>query len=389
MKERLRQLRSHLLVNGLDAVIISSPANIVYYSGFSGFSSIERDGYLYITQKEGYICTGALYAEEVKHTIAHLTLLEYSGTVSLSTQLASLTKKQRLKRVGYEADNMTVSEWQNIKKTVPGLTQVDLRSVRERKNSDEVKNIRKAAAIAGSALSSILPRIKSGITEKELVFRLEDEIRKDVFDIAFPTIVAFGANAAIPHHKSNDTKLKNDDLILIDFGAVSNEYRSDMTRTFFIGKATAEQKKAYKAVLTAQQKAATYITSKLSSRRAKRGEIPKELINKNRERSLSSLEMTKHEISTSGVDKVAREYLITQGYPPIPHSLGHGIGLEVHEFPRLSPHSKGTLEEGMVFSIEPGVYLPGKFGIRIEDLYTIQNGTLKQLTASTSQLLTL
>jgi Xaa-Pro aminopeptidase len=367
MKARLDKFRSLLSDNHLDAVLISSPANIVYYSGFSGFSSVERDGYVLVTPKNAYILTNALYAEAVKHTVSHLKLMEYTNQTPLTKLLDKITHKEGLNRVGFESDNLTVSEWKHLKSNFPKLLPVNLKNIRVIKTAQEIIDIEKAARIADAALEKTLSKIRPGMTEQELVFLLENEIRLTSSDIAFPTIVAFGKNAATPHHKSDTTVLKKNDLILIDFGAAYNEYRSDMTRTFFIGKTTKEQKKAYEAVLTAQQKAVEFLSSGLSNSLLHRGE----------------------RVKASEVDNVARDFLVSRGYPSIPHSLGHGIGLEVHEAPRLSPSSKEFLTEGMVFSIEPGVYLPETLGIRIEDLYAIQNNTLIRLTHTPSAIMEL
>lgn len=359
MEQRLQYLKQLLRKKRLDAVIISSPANIVYFSDFSGFSSIERDGYLFITQKIGYIVTNPLYKDAVKEQVTHLTLLEYSQNTPLSHHLSTLVTQHKLQRVGFEADNLTVAEWNYLKKCLPKLLPINLQDIRARKHTTEIKDIAHASHIADRALKTVQGLIKPGMTEQQLVFILENEIQRASSDIAFPTIVAFGKNAAIPHHKSDTTKLKKNDVILIDFGAVSTEYRSDMTRTFFIGKASQTQATAYHAVLEAQQQAVAFIENKLKG---------------------------KERIIASEVDAVSRGYLLSLGYPSIPHSLGHGIGLEVHEAPHLSPKSNETLSEGMVFSIEPGVYFPDTFGIRIEDLYALENGKLKRLTHFPSQL---
>jgi len=376
MEHRIKKIQQVLRDKKLDAALISSPVNIVYFSNFSGFSSVERDGYILLTKRTGYILTNALYKDAVKKQVRHLKLLEYSSATPLHKHLTALIKKNNLQRIGFEADNLTVSEWKYLKKSLPKLVPIDISNIRIEKTPDEIRNIEQAAKIADRALKTVQPMIKPGISEKQAVFMLENEIRKENSDIAFPTIVAFGKNAAVPHHKSNDTLLKKNDLILVDFGATSNEYRSDMTRTFFIGKATDEHRKAYQAVLTAQQKAVDYIESQFTYSSNERSES----------RSNSSRLRSNSKIKASQVDQVARDSLISQGYPSIPHSLGHGIGLEVHEAPHVSPNSSEELTDGMVFSLEPGIYLPDKLGIRIEDLYVIENGKLKRLTHSPSLL---
>ena len=189
---------------------------------------------------------------------------------------------------------------------------------------------------------------------------MEYFIKKHGAELSFPSIVAFGKNSSVPHHQTGNTKLtERIKLILLDFGVKYENYCSDMTRTIFFGKPSEKQKKIFEVVLEAQQKAANFLGSAIKFGK---------------------------KVSASEVDKAARDYIISKGYLTIPHSLGHGIGLEVHEHPSLSPRSKDTLKEGMVFSIEPGIYLPNFGGVRVEDLFVIQKNTLNQLTLSSKKL---
>ncbi|HSA83841.1 MAG TPA: M24 family metallopeptidase, partial [Patescibacteria group bacterium] len=260
-----------------------------------------------------------------------------------------------------------------ISSAVKQTKHLSLASLRITKTPEEIAKIKKACEIGDKAFSYILEQIKPEMTELQIAALLEIFIKTHGAEISFPSIVAFEENAAIPHHKTGNKKLKINNLILIDFGVKYNNYCSDMTRTIFFGKPKNEQKQAYETVLKAQQNAIQYYTREIKR--------------------------TKN-VTASQLDKVAREHIISQGYPSIPHSLGHGIGLQVHEAPRLSPTSKETLAEGMVFSIEPGIYLPALpvrqaggrqvspgFGIRIEDLFAIQNNKLIQLTKSQQKLL--
>ena len=197
----------------------------------------------------------------------------------------------------------------------------------------------------------------------ELADEIEFFIKRHGGDISFPPIVAFGPNASMPHHVATNIKLKRNSLMLFDFGVKLNNYCSDMTRTVFFGKASEKQKKIYETVITAQQRAITCLQT--------------------------SIAHPKSSLSAKDVDKISREYILTQQFPQMPHSLGHGIGLEVHESPRLTPVSNDVLSSGMVFSIEPGVYLPGEFGIRIEDLFALEDDKLIKLTQSSNKLIEL
>ena len=217
------------------------------------------------------------------------------------------------------------------------------------------------------AFDYILRKIKKGVTEKELAFEIGFFIKRGGGDISFPPIVAFSKNSSIPHHQSSNRKLKADNIVLLDFGVKFDNYYSDITRTVFFGKADDKFRKIYQTVLTAQQKAIHYIN--LVGRRH------------------PTYEVRARETRVRDIDEVSRGHITKHGYPTIPHSLGHGIGIEVHEPPRLSPKSKDILRPGMVFSIEPGIYIPGYGGVRIEDLVLIKENKLEILTHSPKEII--
>lgn len=218
-----------------------------------------------------------------------------------------------------------------------------------------VEKIKQAAKIGDLAFEYILKEIKTGISERKLAALINSFIKEKNAKFAFPIIVAFGENSSEIHHKTGNRKLKHGDIIMLDFGAKVDGYCADMTRTIFFGKPTLKQQNIYQIVLKAQQKAIDFINHCLK-------------LNKT--------------IRTTEVDKIARDYIISCRYPNMPHALGHGIGRKVHQSPRLSPKSKEVLKEGMVFSIEPGIYLKNWGGVRIEDLFVINRGKLEQLTLS-------
>lgn len=232
------------------------------------------------------------------------------------------------------------------------------------KNPSEISNIEKACKLTDKAFNYILNKIRQGISEKELAFKIEFFIKKNGADIAFPSIVAFGKNSAFPHHvPTNNSKLiTHNSIILLDFGAKVDNYCSDMTRTVFFGKPTTEQKLMHQTVLEAQKQAIDYLKSSIINHKS---------------------------ISAKDVDETSRKYIISKGYRTIPHSVGHGIGLEVHEPPHLSPKSKDILKPGMVFTIEPGIYIKGSGGVRIEDVIVLKNNGLSFLSKSSRELITL
>ena len=370
---------------GFDAILISSVSNIIYFTNYSGFSKDEREAYLFITKNQQYILTDGRYTAAVKTLIPDFKLIEISSKFSFEKALKNLTKKHKIKKVGFEGKNISFLEHKKLLKCFDDSNHRDLDSLRSVKTSDEILKIEKACELGDKTFKYILKEIKLGVSEKELAVKIELFIKQNLADISFPPIVAFGANSAIPHHQVTNSKLANNQIVLLDFGVKLDNYCSDMTRTVFFGSAKAEFRRIYEIVLTSQQKAIQQFNN-LTKRQLEKG------------------------IKASEIDKIARNYIISKGYSTIPHSLGHGIGLEVHEGPHLSPKSKDILKEGMVFSIEPGIYLPAEAlalpeplakrrsakegipnfgGVRIEDLAVLEKNNLRLLTHSPKNLIEL
>lgn len=359
MKHRIEKIKQKLLEEKLDAVLISSVANITYLTGYSNFFKDERDGYVLITKDDNYILTHSIYSKSLENKIPGFEVIEISRREPPEKVIQNISKKTNA-QIGIEEHDLRVYEYKKLVSVFKNLKNFDLKIKRSIKDKDEVKLISKACKIGDEIFSQILKKIKFGITEKQLVFEIENLIKKKGFDPSFRTIVAFGKNAAYPHHQSGRDKLTKNQFVLMDFGVKFEGYCSDMTRTVFFGSPNKEQKKIYEVVLKAQKRAVDFINSCLKSGK---------------------------EIKASMVDKAARDYITFRGYPTISHSLGHGIGLEVHEHPHLSPKSKDILREGMVFSIEPGIYIPDFGGVRIEDLFVLEKRGLRQLTNSPKEML--
>lgn len=358
-QKRIEQFKKDL-GKKLDGVLITSVSNITYLTGYSNFSVEEREAYLLLTKDKSYIFTDARYAEAIKKSVPHFELKEINQKTPLKEIILNLSKKHDLIKIGIEEDDLKVTEHKFFSKHFNSLKKFETQKSRSVKTDEEIKLIKKACQIGDKAFEYILNQIKIGISEKELASKLEIFIKKqDGAALSFETIVAFGPNSSVPHHQTGDTMLKNKNgqFVLLDFGVKYKNYCSDMTRTVFFGPASGKQKKIYEVVLVAQHKAVEYI---------------QENCNK--------------EIILSKVDKVAREYITSKGFPSIPHSLGHGIGLQVHEHPSLSPKSKDILKPGMVFSIEPGIYLEEFGGVRIEDLFVFDGKKVKSLTNASKKL---
>lgn len=260
--------------------------------------------------------------------------------------------------LGYHAETTLVPELRELEKS--GLELVDVTGEIERcmavKRPAELGSIGMACAIAERVYVEILDFLEEGVTERAVANEMEYRFRKyGASDRSFETIAAFGGNAAVPHHECSNRALREGDAVLLDFGCVFEGYCSDMTRTVVFGKPDPEFERAYEAVLASHEAAVSGIRAGMTGKEA---------------------------------DAIARNALAERGLAQyFTHSLGHGVGVNIHEFPRLSPKSEAVLADGMVFSIEPGVYLPGKFGIRIEDTVTLSDGRVRSFMKQPKALL--
>jgi Xaa-Pro aminopeptidase len=327
---RLALARKSMGRNKLSWLVLTNPANVTYVTGFMG-----EDSWALVGSRKSYLLTDSRYSEEAAKECACCEIIERTG--GMVREMGRLVGARGA--LGVDG-TMTVEFYESLRKTFKSRVKSAGRIVeglRQVKDGQEVRLIEKAAAIAWDALGRSLV-LKTGMTESELAGRIEFEMRKSLAKPSFETIVAFGANGSIPHHRPGERRLRRDDMILIDFGVKWKGYCCDMTRCFAVGKVSAIYQKAYDAVLEAHRAAA---------RKAKAGVSVKEL------------------------DEIARKVITDRGLPPYGHGLGHGLGLEIHEGPSVSSKSEGVLKAGQVITIEPGIYIPGKLGIRIEDDYLV------------------
>lgn len=332
-----------------EAALITDRLTRKYLAGFD-----LAEGVLILGEKPAYFTDARyFYAAKDKIAPAGAEPILYTGT----DVLKNYVEKKSIKTLYIDYDRTTVSECERYKTFGAEIKNCseELMQLRMIKSEEELACVKKACEIIQEAYHNAIKLAKTGVTEKEIA----DKIRSEIIRLggegeSFETIVAFGANAAVPHHETGETKLTENTAILVDTGALFNGYCSDLTRMAFFGTPDEEFKNAYDAVLTANLTAFDKIVGGMSGKDA---------------------------------DAIAREVLKQRGYGDyFTHSLGHGVGLEIHERPNVSPRSRDNLEENAVFTVEPGVYLNGKFGIRIEDTATIKNGKAERLFTDSKEL---
>lgn len=337
---RLTALREELKQLGLDVMYLSSPENVRYYSGFTG-----ENGHLLISQDSKTLLTDGRFTEQAElETDFPVELL--SG--KLPAVLAERTKNLR---VGYESGSLTDDAARALRAAADAAEWVPLskfgRSARSVKDAGEIANIRRACSIADAAFAELLPLIKPGVSEREL--RRELEYRMDKLGsegVAFPTIVACGVRSSLPHATPTDQTVSAHDLITFDFGATYRGYRSDITRTVMLG--SPELANVFELVISVQEQVAARVAPGITC-----GEL----------------------------DAFQRELFAQAGMSEyVVHSLGHGVGLEIHEDPTVSKGSETVLTPGMVITIEPGLYLPGRGGVRTEDTVLVTEHGFEKLT---------
>ncbi|MFH1281584.1 MAG: aminopeptidase P family protein [Candidatus Omnitrophota bacterium] len=339
MNSRLKSIHAQLKPRGLDGLLVSLPANISYLT-----ESLSRDAYLLVSLKKNIYFSDSRYTQEAKVFLKdNANFKECNGSVF--KHIGEAVLELGLERIGFEERYLPYAEFIKIKEGARGKfdlipTHSIIEDKRQVKDQQEIIRLRKATRITALALKHIKPFLVPGIKEIEVVAELERFIRyQGARASAFDIIVAAGPNSSQPHHLSGERKLKNNESVLIDLGVDYQGYKSDLTRVLFLGKIDILARKVYDIVLKAQE---------LAIKRIRPG-----------------AEMAE-------IDRVAREYIAAQGYGAcFTHNLGHGFGLEVHEAPHISGREASAMKPGMTFTVEPGIYLPGKFGVRIEDMILI------------------
>lgn len=366
MNNRIARIQRQLKAKRLDGILVSSSSHIAYLTGYGGFSDCEREAFLLIGKDKSYLFTDRRYREAVKKLLPEFEHVEVTATISFSQAIQTIIQEETIKRLGFDAKSLSVYEYHQLQKYLNDIYHLSVlrpaSSIAEVlkviKDQEEIALIQKACELTDKAYEYVLNDIKPGVTERELATELEYWIKKQGADVAFSPIIAFGKNSAIPHHKTSNQRLKTKDQVLIDFGVRYELYCSDMTRVVFVGRVSNEQKRMYQTVLEAQQKALDFLSS-----------------------TFHRLPSGDRSVEASRVDAAARSHILSKGYPSIPHSLGHGVGIEVHEAPKISPVSKDVLKPGMVFTLEPGIYNARIGGVRIEDVVVLEKTGLPRRKA--------
>ncbi|GFP27799.1 Xaa-Pro aminopeptidase [Candidatus Hakubella thermalkaliphila] len=339
MKNRLERAKEEIEKKGFEAILISQEVNVRYLSGFCASHSGSN---LLITPERQYLLTDFRFLEQARRQAPQFILYQWKHPTE--RDVLELVREEGIRKMALE-DSIPFSRYRKLKES---LTQVELcplggfiEKFRQVKDQEELERIREAADINDKVFPQLLAMIEVGAREIDIANELEYVIKKmDAQGVGFETVIASGTRSSMPHAVATDKRICQGDMIKIDFGSVCQGYHSDMTRMATVGEPSEKLMEIYNIVLEAQ---------------------------------LRALEEVRPGQECRKVDRVARAVIEEKGYgSSFGHGVGHGVGLEIHEAPRLSPTSNGLLEEGMVITIEPGIYLPGFGGVRIEDLVYVK-----------------
>jgi Xaa-Pro aminopeptidase len=355
VNDRVQRLREKLAEEGLDSILVTAPENRRYLSDFTGSA-----GYLLISQEHAFLATDFRYWEQVGKQSPDFDLIKVT-TGELGGWLLEPLRTVQPSTLAFESNHATHHFHEILKKALgkmkpaerPRLKPTDdlLEGLRVLKDDEELAVITRAVEIADQAYVEVSEGLEPGVTEREIAWRLERSMREQGAEsTSFDIIVASGPNAALPHHRPSDRPVEFGEPIVIDMGARLHGYCSDLSRTPILGKPDARYTEIYDLVLGAQETAISAVQSGMSGHDA---------------------------------DKLARDVIEKAGYGDnFGHGTGHGVGLLIHESPRVSRNAKDELHDGMVFTVEPGIYIPGWGGVRIEDILVLENGKARNLTGA-------
>jgi len=346
VKNRTQKLRQLLQRFELDAALLTGPANLRYYGGFIG-----TDGALLVNGKTSVFLTDSRYTSQARQQVTADRMVEYQ---SKTGGIADLLGELVITSLGFDADNLSCALFEELRSKCPGECNWqslprEFKALRGIKDQTEIALMKQAARVAAEAFEEIRPLVRPGAMEQELALALEFAMRRrGAQDRSFPFIVASGERGALPHGVASERRLRDGELVTFDFGAIWQGYCSDETVTLALGTADVRLREIYDIVFEAQQRALAAI---------------------------------RPGVSLAEIDGTARAYIGERGYGAFfGHGLGHGVGLEVHEYPVVSPRSTDVAAEGMVFTVEPGVYVPGLGGVRLEETVLVTTCGYELLT---------
>ncbi|MCQ9208670.1 MAG: Xaa-Pro peptidase family protein [Omnitrophica bacterium] len=343
----INKLRQNLITHKLDGLLVTKEANISYLSGFRGA------GQLLITPKKRILIVDFRFKEQAEKTKGPFQICQRLNFRPFEQSLSSLAKKLKLKRLGFESPWLPFELYRRFKSVLGPVKLVPTTNIVEElrviKSPKELVHLKKAALLAMQSYDLAKRIIKPGRKEVAIARELQYAMRKQgAQDCSFELIIASGRRSSMPHATASEKVIKNNEAVLLDLGCRVSDYNSDLTRMVFLGKIRGKIKQIYEAVFQAQQLA---------------------------------IKAVKAGVKISEIDKIARRHLSKKGFRRFfGHALGHGIGREVHEYPSISPKNQDLLKEGMVFTIEPGVYIPGLGGIRVEDMVLVTKNGCEVLT---------
>jgi Xaa-Pro aminopeptidase len=358
LQARQKKLRQHFVNARVDALLISHLPNIRYLCGFTGSA-----GLLLVEEAGGVFFTDSRYETQVHDEVKGVKIVIASKS-SIQALTEFLVERRRRKRdwtIGIEAEHFTVAEKKRlVKLRPPGIALKDAPAIVERmrmvKDEDELQRIRAAVILGAKIFDRAVEVLRPGVSEVEVAAEMELVARQSGAEqMSFPTIIASGARSALPHGRASDHKVAAHGFVVCDFGVILSGYCSDQTRTVWVGSVPKDARDSYEAVLEAQQ---------------------------------AAISTVRVGVTAGEVDAAARDVLKKAGLARyFTHSTGHGVGLEIHEPPRVADQQPEVLQPGMVITIEPGVYFPGKWGIRIEDMVAVTASGCEVLTPTSKDFL--
>lgn len=344
---RKKKLLKNLKAKSLDALLVRKKENIFYLTGVKG-----DDAVLFVSHKKSFLVTDSRYKEEYARSLNRCTL-RISDDTGLYAAVGRIAKETRSDRIGFESNAFLYSEYAALKKELRNKKLVAIKGEIERmrvvKDADEIDCVKKACVSGIKVMDYAVKTARPSIREKDLKNMIEAYMAKEgISKAGFDIIVASGKNASMPHAVSSGKIIKKGEMVIIDLGTIDYGYSSDLTRTVFLGRINREYLRVYNIVLDAQKK---------------------------------TIESIKPGIAAKYIDNISRQYISEKGFGKyFIHSLGHGLGLETHEDPRVSKKSSDILAPNMIITVEPGIYIPGWGGVRLEDVVLVTKNGCKVLT---------